>query len=230
MKKNLLLAVAFAFTLSGVAYAQENQGVETPNTEQQKSLGFGGFFGGIMGHNNSNCYIPTPPSYNGGYYGNNYPVYGNPSYGGHPGYGGHPNYGGQPNYGGYPGYGGQPGYGHGGNPHHPGGHYGYLPNHNGSNNYGNYVNNNSFNAFINALKHEPFDNNKLDMAIFFATNGRLRADQIGQILDQFSFDNNRLKFAKAAFNNCIDKHNYPVLRTHFDFSSNFQNLMRDVGY
>lgn len=208
MKNILFLAVAFAFTLSGVAYAQKKQGVETPNNHQKASWNIAGFWGGNMSNNNSICYHPYHPHPYGTHCVQHYP----------PGYG-NPGYGGQPHYGTYPGY-GQP------QPPH-GGHYGnYPPNYSG---YANYVDHNSLNNFVNALNREAFDDNKLTMALFFAKNSNLRVEQIAQILAQFTFDSSRLKFAKSAYSNCVDKYNYPTLRPHFTFGSNFQNLLNHIG-
>lgn len=139
---------------------------------------------------------------------------------GHSGCGG--NYSKHPHYGnGYPGnhYPNHPGYG---NP---------YPNYGGPAYPGsNYPNTNSFNGFIRALNNESFDNNKLKMAQHYASSVVLTVQQIGQILQELSFDSNRLKFAKRAYNNCYDKYNYVLLRNNFKFSSNFENLMDAVSY
>lgn len=142
----------------------------------------------------------------------------------------------QPRYGSN--WGGKPTGNYGKKPHgpsvgkYPNGNYGkpnkrpsYRPN------YGyNTVDARSFNNFIDAMRHESFDNNKLDMARFYARNSNLSVEQIGRIMNEFTFDNNRLELAKVAYETCYDKHNYPTLRPSFTFSANFNNLMRYVGY
>jgi hypothetical protein len=93
---------------------------------------------------------------------------------------------------------------------------------------GNYQNNatsNYFNQFIQTMKNESFDSNKLKLAINYAQQNKLYAEQIKQIAQQFSFDSYRLDFSKAAFANCLDKGNYFLLKDVFSFSSNYNSLM-----
>ena len=219
MKTIITIAAALVFTFVNDVFAFDPYDGGTPRNQPQfLTFGFG--------------YSGNP------YYSNN-PYFGNPScpHHGHPHHGhphhGHPQCGGAynntPYYGnGFPG--GHPtpnhtGYGHpyiGNNP--------YNPNMGGQYPGNHFVNENSFNNFINALDNEAFDNNKLKMAQFYASSAVLNVQQIGRILEKFTFDSNRLKFAKSAYNNCYDKYNYVLLRSHFTFSSNFEELMNDVGY
>lgn len=97
-------------------------------------------------------------------------------------------------------------------------------------NYGNNTNQQYFNQFLQIIRNESFDNNRLKTAKQYAMQNKLYAEQIAQIAATFSFDSNRLDFAKAAYNNCIDKGNYFLLQPTFSFSSNYNNLMKWIGY
>lgn len=213
MKTIITLAITLALTFANDAFAIETyNGGKPQNHNKHVIFGFntsGNAYGGY--HSNHSHY-------------NNHPHYGNPYYG-HPNCGGgYPN---NPYYGnGYPGnpYPNNTGYGNT----YPGNNYPNYPVY-GTPNTGNFVNENSFNGFINALDNEAFDNNKLKMAQFYASKTVLTVQQIGRILQQFTFDSNRLKFARTAYDNCYDKYNFVLLRNQFTFSSDFERLMNDIG-
>lgn len=202
MKKILLFVMAFAFTLSEVANAQHRQGVETLNN-QKTTWNISGYWGGNANHNIYNCNHAYHSHHNNckPHYP---PVYGKPN-GKRPGY--------RPPH--FPPYGGHNG-------------AGYPPNYYGPY-HGNYVDQSSLLDFIHALNREAFEANKLNMAIFFAKHSNLRVEQIGKILDQFTFDSSRLQFTENAYQTCIDKHNYITLRPHFTFASTFQSLLKNIG-
>ena len=234
MKTIITIAVTLVFAFANGAFAFDPNYGENPNNNT-KQITFGINYSG-------NPYYGNPYPHNPGYgnpYPGNYPN--NPHYG-HPNCGGnHPH---NPYYGNqYPGnyYPNNPNNGN----QYPGNYYPNNPN-NGNQYQGNYypnnpnngnpytgnhfVNENSFNGFINALNNEAFDNNKLKMAQFYASSVVLTVQQIGRILQEFTFDSNRLKFAKDAYANCYDKYNYVILRNNFDFSSNFERLMDDISH
>lgn len=83
------------------------------------------------------------------------------------------------------------------------------------------------NDFMDAkrsLANESFDSRRLESSKQIATTNCLSADQIAQISTLFEFDNNRLEFAKAAFDKCTDKGNYFKLNETFEFSANARKL------
>lgn len=97
---------------------------------------------------------------------------------------------------------------------------------NPNNGYGtNYNTNKYFNQFLQTVKNEAFDSSKLKLAINYARQNNLYAEQIKQIATLFSFDSYRLDFAKAAYANCIDKGNYFLIKDVFSFSSNYNSLL-----
>jgi hypothetical protein len=122
-------------------------------------------------------------------------------------------------------------YGNTGNGNYGGGyqnnHCGTYPNYQGDGYYnqGQLANNNNyFNQFVTSLKAESFDSNRLQNAKVYASKTNLSANQIKEIAATFTFDSNRLDWAKAAYKSCYDKGNYFLLRETFTFSSNYSDL------
>jgi hypothetical protein len=121
-------------------------------------------------------------------------------------------------------------YGNNGNGYYGGGyqnnHCGTYPNYQGDGYYnqGQNANNQYFNQFLSSLRSESFDSNRLQNAKVYAAKTTLSANQIKDIAATFTFDSNRLDWAKAAYNNCYDKGNYFLLRETFTFSSSYSDL------
>lgn len=121
-------------------------------------------------------------------------------------------------------------YGNNGNGNYGGGyhhnHCGTYPNYQGDGYYnqGQNTNNQYFNQFLSSLRSESFDSNRLQNAKVYAAKTNLSANQIKDIAATFTFDSNRLDWAKAAYNSCYDKGNYFLLRETFTFSSSYSDL------
>lgn len=95
--------------------------------------------------------------------------------------------------------------------------------------YPGYTGNNSaYLQFLSSFKSESMDSNKLKMAKNYVSSNTLTAEQIATISKGFSFDNNRLEFAKHAYTNCYDKNNYFMLKETFSFSSNYNALLKHI--
>ncbi len=105
-------------------------------------------------------------------------------------------------------------------------HCGTYPNNQGDGYYnqGQNTNNQYFNQFVSSLRSESFDSNRLQNAKVYASQRNLSANQIKEIAATFTFDSNRLDWAKAAYNSCYDKGNYFLLRETFTFSSSYSDL------
>lgn len=110
----------------------------------------------------------------------------------------------------------------GNNSHQPPGNNGGV----GWNNPGN--GKSSYNDFLIALKNELMDSDKLLFAKNYARSTNLKAKQIAEIAKQFSFDANRLEFAKYAYDYCFDKQNYFQLKSSFSFTSNYNALVKYI--
>lgn len=99
----------------------------------------------------------------------------------------------------------------------------------GNNPYPGYtVNNSAYQQFLSSFKSESMDSNKLKMAKNYASSNTLTAEQIATISRSFSFDANRLEFAKHAYATCYDKNNYFMLKETFSFSSNYNALLKHI--
>ena len=53
--------------------------------------------------------------------------------------------------------------------------------------------------------------------------------QIKQICQLFSFENNKLEFAKRAYKSCVDKNNYFKINEVFKFDSDKQQLSNFIN-
>lgn len=105
--------------------------------------------------------------------------------------------------------------------------YPNYPNGNNGNGWNNPGPNNNavyFSQFVSSLKAESFDSNRLQNAKVYAAKTNLSASQIKEIAATFTFDSNRLDWAKAAYGACYDKGNYFLLRDTFTFASNYSAL------
>ena len=126
-------------------------------------------------------------------------------------------------------------YGNNGNGYYGGGyqhnHCGTHPNYQGGGYYnqGQNTNNQYFNQFLSSLRSESFDSNRLQNAKVYASQMNLSANQIKDIAATFTFDSNRLDWAKAAYNSCYDKVNYFLLKETFTFSSSYSDLQSYIS-
>ncbi|MNY59968.1 hypothetical protein D3C86_1964700 [compost metagenome] len=82
---------------------------------------------------------------------------------------------------------------------------------------------------MSSLRAESFDSNRLKSARAYAAKTNLSAYQVKEIAATFTFDNNRLDWAKTAYKNCYDRENYFLLRDSFTFVSNYNDLQDYVS-
>lgn len=99
---------------------------------------------------------------------------------------------------------------------------------NGTNSQQVNANNDAFNQFLLSLDNEGFDSNKLAKSKAYVNKGNLSAQQITEISKKFSFDSNRLDWAKYAYNRCYDKANYFLIKETFAFQSNYTELEKYI--
>jgi hypothetical protein len=81
-----------------------------------------------------------------------------------------------------------------------------------------------FESAVNTIKGQSFDETKLSTAKEIAGANCLSAGQIVEICNQFSFEDNKLAFAKHAYRHCTDPQNYFKVSGVFTFSSNVDAL------
>ncbi len=76
-----------------------------------------------------------------------------------------------------------------------------------------------FHSFYTMFKDQAFDDGKLRFFRMQKNVTAFTSDQIGQLMDCLSFDENRLALAKEAYENVIDPQNYYKLHEKFSFRS-----------
>lgn len=82
----------------------------------------------------------------------------------------------------------------------------------------------NFNAALATIKKQSFEDTRLKTAKQVISANCLNVDQIIQIANTFSFEDNKLEFAKYAYDYCIEPRNYFKLNGIFTFSSNVDEL------
>lgn len=98
---------------------------------------------------------------------------------------------------------------------------------NGNNFNANYrpiMDQNSFARLKNAVDKECFSDDKLRVASHAARNKRMSVSQIKEIVQMFTFSDERLEFAKRAYNNCVNPSDYYEVMEVFTFSSDKRKL------
>ena len=97
-----------------------------------------------------------------------------------------------------------------------------------NNNYGNVMNDRDFSSFLQMIKKQSFDDDKLAFLRSQLNRTSFTTAQVKSIMKQFSFDKNRLEFAKQAYKNCVDSRNYYQLYDVFDFQSYARELNKYI--
>lgn len=81
-----------------------------------------------------------------------------------------------------------------------------------------------FSQWSDAISRRSFDNDKLLVAKQGLNNVWISAAQIREIMRLFSFESNRLEFAKFAWDYCGDKQQYYLVNDAFTFSGSVRDL------
>lgn len=97
-------------------------------------------------------------------------------------------------------------------------------------NYLPYMDELSFQSLLNNMRNLSFEDEKMATAKVAILSYPMTANQVRVILDEFSFDNSKLEFAKFAYDKVYDKQNYYTVNTAFTFSSTRMNFYRFIGY
>ena len=95
--------------------------------------------------------------------------------------------------------------------------------------YGNVMSHVSFNKLINTLDRENFDSHKLNITKQALVYNNLTTEQVVLLLNQFTFDSNRLKMAKIAFTKTVDQENYFLVNNSFTFNSSITSLNKYIN-
>lgn len=81
---------------------------------------------------------------------------------------------------------------------------------------------------VNQLKSESFDNNRSELAQAMVTSKLLSTADIKRLLGTFTFEDNKLDFAKFAYDYVADPENYFNIASVFTFSSNKTALLNYI--
>jgi hypothetical protein len=81
-----------------------------------------------------------------------------------------------------------------------------------------------FNAAIASIKKQSFEDSKVKTAKQVVSANCLNTNQVMQIANLFSFDDNKLEIAKYAYDFCIEPQSYYKVNGIFSFSSNADEL------
>ena len=83
-----------------------------------------------------------------------------------------------------------------------------------------------FNQFKQTICNNSFDDTKLAVATQAISCNYFTAAQVEDMIELFSFENNKLGLAKSAYRSCIDKHNYYVVSNALCFESSKEELAK----
>jgi len=86
----------------------------------------------------------------------------------------------------------------------------------------------TFTSFLTKMKDKGFDNQRLDFAKSTMKNNWFTTDQVLQMIQTFSFENNKVDFAKVIWHKTIDKGSYFKIYEAFTFSSSEKSVQEYV--
>ena len=95
-------------------------------------------------------------------------------------------------------------------------------------NYMQPMSNRSFDQFRESLRKENFDNTRVVLAKQTIAANYFSAAQVKELVNLFSFENNKLDIAKHSYKYTVDKNNYFTLNDAFAFSSSKEELARYI--
>lgn len=82
----------------------------------------------------------------------------------------------------------------------------------------------AFDKMKKTIADKPFSDTKMSTAKVATKNACLSVEQIQELCKLFSMDDDKLAFAKYAYNSCIDKANYYQVSSVFSFSTTTEEL------
>jgi hypothetical protein len=86
----------------------------------------------------------------------------------------------------------------------------------------------NFESAKKTIKSADFDNSRMETAATIITNNCLSTDQVIEICKMFSFEQNKLDFAKLAWSHTYDQSNYFKVSSVFDYSSSKELLNKFI--
>lgn len=86
------------------------------------------------------------------------------------------------------------------------------------------MNDEDFEVALRYIAKESFDDNRLEVAKQVVKDNWVNAKQIATICERFTFDSNRVEFAKFAYASCVNRGMYFIVEETFTFSSSKEEL------
>ncbi len=87
---------------------------------------------------------------------------------------------------------------------------------------------NDFNSLRSQVRARYFDSSRLTVAKQACRYNCMTSDQIRDLCREFSYESNRLDFAKYAFEYCYDRYRYYIVGQAFSYSSSVDQLNRYI--
>ena len=85
-----------------------------------------------------------------------------------------------------------------------------------------------FQNIKNIVRSQTFESDRMNVAKQAVRGKRLTAEQIAELAELFSFESDRVKFLKYAYNECFDKSNYYIVYRVLTFSSSKDELSKYI--
>jgi hypothetical protein len=85
-----------------------------------------------------------------------------------------------------------------------------------------------YSSIISTIENQSFSDTKLNTAKQFASSKCLTVDQVKGLMNQFSFEDTKLEFAKFAYEHTYDIDNYFKLNNAFSFESSISELQEYI--
>ena len=103
-----------------------------------------------------------------------------------------------------------------------------YPNYPGNYGYGNVLEDNEVQSLLSVIKNSAFDDKKIEIIKSALKNRMLKTDHVSQLMQQFSFEQNKLTIAKYCYDKTMDKNNYYTLYDDFAFSNSSSQLAKYI--
>ena len=95
-------------------------------------------------------------------------------------------------------------------------------------NFSRAMTDNEFNRVLDNISRERFENNMLKSATQIINSNYFTSGQVKEILQLFSFENNKLDLAKLAYDKTVDQRNYYVVNDVFSYNNSKEELARFI--
>lgn len=104
-----------------------------------------------------------------------------------------------------------------------------YPNGNTGYGYGNLMNDGDLQSLVHAMKNATFEDRMIGIAKTALKNRVLKTNQVHELLQQFTFEPNKLDIAKYCFDKTIDQNNYYTLYNDFTFNNYSAQLEKYIN-